>query len=111
MHSSSSSSSSSFEIEGGGGSGVVFQIYCEDLLVLSAGAGGGGGLLGEIYNLNRDTGTRSYGGGGGGGMQMILPDIFEEYFSSALHDVSVQDIVSNQRNYFSIGEILNIKYL
>ena len=107
MH-SSSSSSSSFEIEGGGGSGLGFQIYCEDLLVLSAGAGGGGGLMGDIYNLNRDTGTRSYGGGGGGGMQMILPGIFEEYVSTVLHYVSAQDIVSNQRNYFSLGEILFI---
>jgi hypothetical protein len=53
-------------VQGGGGSGYGFQVYCDDHLVMSTGAGGGGG-----FYLSASNRTISVGGGGGGGLQLF----------------------------------------
>eukprot|EP01038_Epipyxis_sp_PR26KG_P013023 gene13023-17455_t len=67
-------------IEFGGGSGFGFQIYCDNIMIITGGAGGGGGL--EYHRLDQNDSMDphnkhdlSFGGGGGGGIQFrsVLP--------------------------------------
>lgn len=56
-------------LEAGGGSGFGWQLYCDNILLMTAGAGGGGG-----FAIDQPATLISFGGGGGGGLQLIFPD-------------------------------------
>ena len=71
-----------FEFETGGGSGLGFQLYCDDEIIMTAGAGGGGGIArSRDYSSNDSTrpfplvSDNNYrisaGAGGGGGVQFL----------------------------------------
>jgi hypothetical protein len=71
--------------EAGGGSGFGFQLYCDNVMVLTAGVGGGGGfsLNPRVYASPEQSAAgyencddlinpnSNYGGGGGGGIQFM----------------------------------------
>lgn len=96
----SHNSSMSFgRYEYGGGKGLGFQVYCEDIPVMSIGAGGGGGYEGMPCRGNRSCNYwRSYGGGGGGGLQ-ISPDLVTYHIRRSNSSNSIESLYSNFSDY------------